>query len=309
MSILTMYQSNTKSTLSKVQSLGAVTSTPLKTNKSLQQDRELLYNSQLMQKALIESCKKAKENRMNSPTYKVTDTIVQVNYYPTQANQDTPIQKSGKKKALFSGIDSQIDPVRNVHTSSNKTNVKLMMFNEGHYMKKYQQQSTEIHQEKDYRSSIRVYKQEQKTESEQKRLRKSVPGQPTAKDPILSPDSKVDKKVRKFQNAKQLRISCLQKSEQQGKMESIRTYGHANSSLGFRNSVAQGQKDDTSPMKMRESNTYKSDMKSILSQNETLQKLYSRTDYKGCDNIKKSKRISIKMDVPRPTSAFALFDK
>ncbi|CAD8121542.1 unnamed protein product [Paramecium sonneborni] len=289
-----MYQSNTKSALSKVQLLGAITSTPLKTNKSQQQDREQLYNSQLMQKALIESCKKSKENRMNSPTYKITDTIV-------QANQDGQQQRSGKKKALFSGIDSQSDPIRNVHTSSNKTNVKLMMFNEGHFMKKYQQQPTDINQEKDYRSSIRVYKQEPRTESNQKKLRKSVPGQPVAKDPILSPDSKVDKK---------LRISCLQQSEQKNKMESIRTYGHANSSMGFRNSVnQQGQQDDTSPRKMRESNTYKSDMKSILSQNEKLQKLYSRTDYKGCDNIKKSKRVSIKMDVPRPTSAFALFDK
>jgi hypothetical protein len=40
---------------------------------------------------------------------------------------------------MFSGIDSQADPIRNVHTSTNKTNVKLMMFNEGHFMKKYKE--------------------------------------------------------------------------------------------------------------------------------------------------------------------------
>lgn len=29
-----------------------------------------------MHKALLDSCKKAKENRLNSPTFKVTDTIL-----------------------------------------------------------------------------------------------------------------------------------------------------------------------------------------------------------------------------------------
>ncbi|CAD8110878.1 unnamed protein product [Paramecium primaurelia] len=293
MSILNMYQSNSRSALSKDRIDGPSTTTPMKLLKSQQQDREKLYNSHIMQKALIESCKKSKENRMNSPTFKVTDTII-------QANQDAPAQKSGKKKGIFSGIDSQIDPFRNVHTSTNKTNVKLMMFNDGHFMKKYQQKQTDMQQENNHRYSIKVFQQEPRQDIAQKKVRKSVPGQPVAKDPILSPDSKVDKK---------LRISSQQKIEHKDQIESIRTYQHANSSLGFRKSVQEGQQNDVSPIKMRESNTYKSDMKNILTQDEHFIKLFSRTDYKGCDNIKKSKKPCLKMDVPRPISAFALYEK
>ncbi|CAD8122498.1 unnamed protein product [Paramecium sonneborni] len=108
MSIFTMYQSRTKSALSKVQSFGVVTSTPLKTCKPQYQDRQQLYNNQLMQKALIQLGKKAKENKINSHTYQVTDTIV-------QANQDTTQYNTGKKQVLFRGIDSQSDPTRNLH--------------------------------------------------------------------------------------------------------------------------------------------------------------------------------------------------
>ncbi|CAD8111746.1 unnamed protein product [Paramecium sonneborni] len=293
MSILTLYQSNSKSGMSKDRMEGPFGTTPIKQIKSQQQDREKLYNSNIMQKALIESCKKSKENRMNSPTFKVTDTII-------QANQDAPAQKSGKKKGIFSGIDSQIDPFRNVHTSTNKTNVKLMMFNDGHFMKKYQQKQTDIQQEKNHRYSIKVFQQEPRQDVAQKKVRKSVPGQPVAKDPILSPDSKVDKK---------LRISCSQRNEHKEQIESIRTYKHANTSLGFRGSVQEGQKNDVSPIKMRESNTYKSDMNNILTSDENYLKLFSRTDYKGSDNIKKSKKLCLKMDVPRPISAFALYEK
>ncbi|CAD8122473.1 unnamed protein product [Paramecium sonneborni] len=293
MSILTLYQSNSKSAMSKDRVEGQSATTPMKLIKSQQQDREKLYNSNIMQKALIESCKKSKENRMNSPTFKVTDTII-------QANQDAPTQKSGKKKGIFSGIDSQIDPFRNVHTSTNKTNVKLMMFNDGHFMKKYQQKQTDIQQEKNHRYSIKVFQQEPRQDVAQKKVRKSVPGQPVAKDPILSPDSKVDKK---------LRISCSQRNEHKEQIESIRTYQHANSSLGFRGSVQEGQKNNVSPIKMRDSNTYKSDMKNILTSDENFLKLFSRTDYKGSDNIKKSKKLCLKMDVPRPISAFALYEK
>ncbi|CAK57259.1 unnamed protein product (macronuclear) [Paramecium tetraurelia] len=293
MSILTLYKSNSRSALSRDKNEGQSKNTPMKLIKSQQQDREKLYNSQIMQNALIESCKKSKENRMNSPTFKVTDTII-------QANQDAMAQKSGKKKGIFSGIDSQIDPFRNVHTSTNKTNVKLMMFNDGHYMKKYQQKQTDMQQEKNYRYSIKVFQQEQKQDVAQKKVRKSVPGQPVAKDPILSPDSKVDKK---------LRISCSHQIEHKEQIESIKTYKHANSSSGFRGSVQEGQKNDVSPIKMRQSNTYKSEMKNILTQDENFLKLFSRTDYKGSDNIKKSKKPCLKMDVPRPISAFAFYEK
>ncbi|CAD8122497.1 unnamed protein product [Paramecium sonneborni] len=60
-----------------------------------------------------------------------------------------------------------------------------------------------------------------------KKLRKSVSGQPVAKDSFLSSDSKIDKK---------LRISCLQQLVQINKGGKLQNLW---SSIGFRNTVQQ----------------------------------------------------------------------